>query len=213
MLKLYIGNKNYSSWSMRPWLVLKKAQLSFEETLIQLYVPGVKARLNQLSPAGTVPVLQVGEQMIPDSLAIADWAANCVPNLWPKNEEDKQLAQNFCRQMQEDFGEFRKHAPMNLRRRTTTKMPKLALEATDKMQALWLEYLARHDGPFLFGQWSIADAFATPYATRFISYNIERNARADTYMSELMADDDFLEWEFEALKETWTIEPVDKVGL
>ncbi|VAV87234.1 Glutathione S-transferase, partial [hydrothermal vent metagenome] len=117
MLKLYIGNKNYSSWSMRPWLVLKKAELPFEEQLILLDIPGFKDKLLALSAAGTVPVLQVDGQNIPDSLAISEWAAKCVPNLWPKDATDKKMAQAFCKQMQDDFGEFRDAAPMNLRRR------------------------------------------------------------------------------------------------
>ncbi|HHI88849.1 MAG TPA: hypothetical protein ENK01_02755, partial [Hellea balneolensis] len=82
-LTLYIGNKNYSSWSMRPWLVLRKSELPFEERIIQLDVPGYKDKLLALTDAGTVPVLQIGDQFLPDSLAISDWLSQAVPNLWP----------------------------------------------------------------------------------------------------------------------------------
>ena len=95
---------------------------------------------------------------------------------------------------------------MNLKRRIRPEMPKQCLEDAKKLDELWCEMLSRHDGPFLFGDWSIADAFSTPYATRFISYNIPRSNQADTYISELMGDEDYLEWEMEALGEEW-VEP------
>ncbi|MBL4870496.1 MAG: glutathione S-transferase N-terminal domain-containing protein [Robiginitomaculum sp.] len=210
-LTLYIGNKNYSSWSMRPYLVLLKAELPFRETLIQLDVPGFKEKLLALSDAGTVPVLHVGDEMIPDSLAISDWAALCVPNLWPKDEKDRREARNMCLQMQEEFTQLRTHAPMNLRRRTRTKMPDTCIKDARQMTDIWEDCLSRHDGPFLFDNWSIVDAFATPYATRFVSYDIARPAKADTYISELMADEDYLNWEADALIEAWTLPDTDNI--
>lgn len=198
---------------MRPWLVLKKAELSFEEDLIQLDVPGYKQRLRALSDAGTVPVLQVGDERIADSLAIAKWAAKCVPNLWPKLPKEKELAQAFCQRMQDDFAAFRNAAPMNLRRRTTTQLPGEAMQAAEHLATCFEELLASHDQPFLFGEWSIADAFATPYATRFHSYGIETSLKVDTYISELLSDEDYLEWEAAALVEPWTIQGTDEIGL
>jgi len=211
MLTLHIGNKNYSSWSLRPWLVLRKAELPFTENRIPLYVPGAKEKLLQLSSAGTVPVLQIDEDMIPDSLAICEWAAKCVPNLWPKDKSDRLAARAFCQQMQDDFTAFRTAAPMNLRRRTQAKMPKAAVDDAARMQSRWQDLLGEHDGPFLFNDWSIADAFATPFATRFVSYRIPRDPRADTYISELMADEDFLEWEMAGVVETDVIEGFEGV--
>jgi glutathione S-transferase len=101
---------------------------------------------------------------------------------------------------------------MNLRRRTRSKLPKAAVQDATRMQDVWLELLGKHDGPYLFNDWSIADAFATPYASRFVSYGIDRNARADTYISELMSDDDFLEWEITGLSETWKMPDTDAVN-
>ncbi len=210
-LTLHIGNKNYSSWSMRPWLVLRKSQLPFTENLIQLDVPGFKDKLLALSDAGTVPVLQIGDDMLPDSLAISDWLAQAVPNLWPKDPKDKQRARALCKQMQTDFGEFREHAPMNLRRRTRTEMPKSCVEAAAKMDGIFASLLGEHDGHFLFDGWSIADAFATPYATRFVSYDIPRSNKTDTYISELMADADYLDWETDAMVEVWKLPDTDMV--
>lgn len=196
---------------MRPYLVLCKAELPFEEHLIQLDVPGFKDKLLALSDAGTVPVLQVGDDMIPGSLAISEWAAMCVPNLWPKDPADQKLARDMCLRMQTEFPELRNHAPMNLRRRTRTKMPDACITDAMKMSDMWEECLARHDGPFLFDDWSIVDAFATPYATRFVSYDIARPAKADTYISELMADEDYLNWEADAMIEVWKLPDTDMV--
>jgi len=212
-LKLYIGNKNYSSWSMRPWLVLRKSELHFHEELIQLDIPGFKDKLLALSDAGTVPVLKVGEEIIPDSLAISDWLALAVPNLWPKDPDDRQKARDFCALMQSDFGALRENAPMNLRRRTQSKLPKDCIEAAANLDGIWQDLLSKHDGPFLFNDWSIADAFSTPYATRFASYDIPRSQKADTYISELMSDEDYLDWEADALIEPWELPKTDKVNV
>ncbi|MEE9272374.1 MAG: glutathione S-transferase N-terminal domain-containing protein [Robiginitomaculum sp.] len=216
-LKLYIGNKNYSSWSLRPWLVLRKSELPFEEELIQLDVPGYKDKLLALTDAGTVPVLQIGDDMLPDSLAISNWLAQAVPNLWPKDAALKKQAQDFCQQMQDDFGALRAGAPMNLRRRTLTQMPDDCLKDAAKLASIWEDLLSRHaisetSGHFLFGDWSIADAFSTPYATRFASYGLPRSAKVDTYISELMSDKDYLDWEADGLTEVWKLPNTDLVS-
>ncbi len=210
-LTLHIGNKNYSSWSMRPWLVLKKSELPFSEKLIQLDVPGYKDKLLDLTDAGTVPVLQIGDEFLPDSLVICDWLSQAVPNLWPKNEKDKALAKDFCKKLQDEFSDLRECAPMNLKRRTRTKMPDKCLEDAKKLDRIWCDLLSKHDGAFLFGDWSIADAFSTPYATRFVSYNIPRSNKSDTYISELMSDEDYLEWEMAALSEIWDLPDTDLI--
>ncbi|MCF6275556.1 MAG: hypothetical protein L3J05_07315, partial [Robiginitomaculum sp.] len=125
--------------------------------------------------------------------------------------KDKQRARDLCAQMQTDFAEFRDHAPMNLRRRTRTEMPKSCVEAAAKMDGIFAKLLNEHDGHFLFGDWSIADAFATPYATRFVSYDIPRSNKTDTYISELMADADYLDWETDAMVEVWKLPDTDLV--
>ncbi len=210
-LTLHIGNKNYSSWSLRPWLVLRKSELPFEEHIIQLDVPGYKDKLLALSDAGTVPVLQIGDEFLPDSLAISDWLSQAVPNLWPKNAKDRAEAKAFCQRLQEDFGDLRDCAPMNLKRRIRPKLPKACLDDAKKLDTLWCDLLSRHDGPYLFGHWSIADAFSTPYATRFVSYHIPRSNKADTYISELMSDEDFLDWEMAAMAEVWDSPDADLI--
>jgi len=211
-LTLYIGNYNYSSWSLRPWLVLKKAELPFDIAVIDLDVPGYKDKLLALSDAGTVPVLEVNGDRLPDSLAISEFCAKAVPNLWPKDPAMKAEARTLAKAMQDGFWALREHAPMNLRRRTSTPMPQACLDDAAKMVAMWDTCLGRHDGPFLFGDWSIADAFYTPAATRFASYDLPRTARSDTYISELMSDPDFQDWEAMAFSETHILPETDAVN-
>ena len=211
-LKLYIGNYNYSSWSLRPWLVLRKAELPFEEEVIDLDIPGYKDKLLALTDAGTVPVLKINDDMLPDSLAISEFCAKAVPNLWPKNEADKAEAIRVTKLMHEGFEAIRREAPMNLRRRTSKAVPQDCLDDAAQMVELWDELLSRHDGPFLFNDWSIADAFYTPAATRFASYDLPRTVRSDTYISELMSDPDFQDWEANAFIETHILPDTDKVN-
>ena len=211
-LKLYIGNYNYSSWSLRPWLVLRKAELPFEEEVIDLDIPGYKDKLLGLTDAGTVPVLKINDDMLPDSLAISEFCAKAVPNLWPKDPADKAEAIRVTKLMHKGFQALRDEAPMNLRRRSSKAMPQSCLDDAAQMVELWDELLSRHDGAFLFNDWSIADAFYTPAATRFASYDLPRTARSDTYISELMADPDFQDWEANAFIETHILPETDKVN-
>ncbi len=211
-LKLYIGNYNYSSWSLRPWLVLKKAELPFTTEMVDLDIPGYKNKLLAISDAGTVPVLQIGDDKLPDSLAISEFAAKCVPNLWPKDPSERERARAVTKMMHEGFEAIRREAPMNLRRRTSKPVPQDCLDDAAEMDKLWTDCLSRHDGPFLFGDWSIADAFYTPAATRFASYDLPRSAKADTYISELMSDPHYLEWEAMAFAETHILPETDAVN-
>lgn len=211
-LKLYIGNYNYSSWSLRPWLVLRKAELPFETEVIDLDINGYKEKLFNLTNQGTVPVLEINGDRIADSLAISEFCAKAVPNLWPKNSIDKAEAKRVVKLMHTGFKSLRMEAPMNLRRRTISKLPKKCLDDAHAMVELWDDLLSRHNGPFLFNDWSIADAFYTPAATRFASYNLPRSERSDTYISELMSDVDFQEWEGEAFIETHILIDTDIVN-
>ena len=215
-LKLYIGNYNYSSWSLRPWLILRKMDVPFTTEMVDLDVPGYKERLRDISSAATVPVLEVstedGVDRIPDSLAIAEFCAKMVTNLWPKDAAQKAEARRVTSLMHEGFHALRNEAPMNLRRRTETKMPADCLADAAEMVALWDSLLEKHDGPFLFGHWSIADAFYTPAATRFESYGLPRTRRSDTYISELMSDEHFQEWEGMAFVEEHILPDTDAVN-
>lgn len=211
-LKLYIGNYNYSSWSLRPWLILRKAELPFIEEVIDLDIPGYKEKLAALSDAATVPVLEVKGERIPDSLAIAEFCAKAVPNLWPKDPKQKEAAKAVVKKMHEGFDVIRREAPMNLRRRTQGPMPQDCIDEAAEISAMWDDLLEQHDGPFLFDDWSIADAFYAPVATRFESYGLPRSNRSDTYISELMSDPDFQDWESMAFAETHILPETDAVN-
>jgi len=211
-LRLYIGNYNYSSWSLRAWQILRKTELPFETVMVDLDVPGYKEKLLEISEAGTVPALDVNGEMIPDSLAIAEFCASAVPNLWPKDETQKAEAKAVVTRMHEGFDVIRAEAPMNLRRRTDGPMPQDCIDEAAEISEMWDELLGRHNGPFLFDSWTIADAFYTPVATRFASYGLPRSVRSDTYISELMADYHFLEWEALAFTETHILPETDAVN-
>ncbi len=212
-LTLYIGNYNYSSWSLRAWQILRKTELPFTSAVIDLDIPGYKEELLKVSDAGTVPVLQVKDEVIPDSLAIAKFCAKAVPNLWPKDAEMRAEAERVVKLMHTGFPAIRREAPMNLRRRTETKMPTDCLAEAEEIFVMWDDLLGRHNGPFLFDDWTIADAFYTPVATRFASYGLPRSVRSDTYISELMADEHFLEWEALAFAETHILLETDAVNV
>ena len=192
--------------------MLRKGELLFEEEIIDLDIPGYKDKLLALTDAGTVPVLEINGDMLPDSLAISEFCAKAVPNLWPKDPTDKAEAIRVTKLMHEGFQALRDEAPMNLRRRTSKPVPQNCLDDAAEMVALWDDLLSRHDGPFLFNNWSIADAFYTPAATRFASYDLPRTARSDTYISELMSDPDFQDWEANAFIETHILPDTDKVN-
>jgi len=211
-LTLYIGNYNYSSWSLRAWMVLAKAELPFETEMIDLDVPGFKEKLLAISDMGTVPALRVNADIIPDSLAISEFAAKCVPNLWPKDPGQAAIAKEVTKMMHEGFPAIRREAPMNLRRRTSKPVPQDCLDDAAQIDALWCDCLSQHDGPFLFGNWTIADAFYAPVATRFTSYDLPRSRRADIYISELMSDPVYLEWESLAFTETHILPETDRVN-
>lgn len=193
-------------------MVLRKAELPFDEEVIDLDIPGYKDKLLALSDEGTVPVLRVNDDYLPDSLAICEFAAKAVPNLWPKDAGHKALALEAVEKMHTGFEAIRREAPMNLRRRTSTKMPQDCLDDAAEICALWDDLLSRHDGPYLFNEWSIADAFYMPVATRFTSYDLPRSVRSDTYISELMSDEDYLEWEMRAFAEDHVLPETDAVN-
>ena len=192
--------------------MLKKAELPFTEEVIDLDVPGFKEKLLTLSDMGTVPVLRANEEMIPDSLDICEFAAQAVPNLWPKDPEAKVLCKAVVRKMHTGFQALRYEAPMNLRRRTSKPVPQACLDDAAEMVAMWDDLLQKHNGPYLFDSWTIADAFYTPAATRFASYDLPRTTRSDTYISELMSDPDYQDWEAEAFIETHVLPETDSVN-
>lgn len=209
---LYIGNKNYSSWSMRPWLALKWGAIAFDEKIIPLggegYGQSQIKEVREVSPSGRVPALHIGDVAIYESLAICEWAAEQAPDLWPAESLARADARAASSEMHAGFAAVRRDMSCNIRRRLPSEPDWPADTHTDLAQlfALWERLLKRYGGPFLFGQRSIADAMFAPVCTRLRTYKVTAPDFAQTYCDTIFADDAFREWERAGEAETWTIE-------
>jgi glutathione S-transferase len=216
-LTLYIGNKNYSSWSLRAWLVLKHVGTPFKEITIPLSTPDSEAAIRQHSPSGKVPALRYGGLAVWDSLAIAEYLAEEFPkaNLWPADRGARAMARSIASEMHSGFSALRTAMPMNTRREPF----KLALTAdvekdVARIVDIWLEARRRGDkgGPFLFGRFSIADAMFAPVATRFRTYGVALDDTCAAYVNATYEWPAMREWLDAAKAETWSIEKDDQVG-
>ena len=209
-LTLVIGNKNYSSWSLRPWLLMKQMGIPFEEILIPLYRPETDNRIRLYSPSGKVPVLKEGERVVWESLAIAEYLAEMFPrmNLWPESPEARSLARSVSHDMHAGFGALRSELPMNVRRVPAPVELSLQAEADAlRIQEIWRTCRDRFGGggPFLFGRFSIADAMYAPVLFRFYNYAVKRDETAMAYQETLFALPALQEWVAAARTEPWTI--------
>ena len=210
--RLHIGDRNYSSWSMRPWLALRHGGIAFDEVMHALPEVGGKPVFGAISPNARVPALDLGDGVVvAESLAICEWAAEQQPTLWPKDANARALARAAAAIMHSGFPNLRNDAPMNIKRRTdASRMTADGLADAAKVDALWSEWLARSGGPFLFGAWSIADAMYAPVVTRFVTYAIPRSAVAQGYIDRMWAEPHFAAWVEGAEKETRTLPRSDQ---
>lgn len=205
-LTLVIGNKNYSSWSMRPWLALRAAGLPFEEVLIRLYTPASKAEILRWSPSGFVPALVEGDTVVWDSLAICERAAELAPaaGLWPAGAAARSVARSVSAEMHAGFLALRTRCPCNLRLRAQRDLTPEAEADVARILAVWRDCRGRFGsgGDFLFGRFGIADAMYAPVVTRFRSWGIPvPDAVVRRYVDAVLAWPDFREWEEAALLE------------
>lgn len=199
---LHIGNKRLSSWSLRPWLALKKAGIEFAENLIPLDQDDTRERLLALSPAATVPVLETSGGHIWDSLAICEWAAERASSLWPEDPAQRALARSVTASMHSGFAALRRELSMDLQReKAATDMSVACWADIEQIQALWA-HVKTGEGPYLFGTWTIADAFFTPVATRFQTYAVPLSTDAAAYVEALLADPVYKDWHKAAQLET-----------
>jgi len=209
---LYIGNKNYSSWSMRPWLALKWGCIAFDEKVIPLggegYGRSQIREVREVSPSGRVPALHLGDAVIYESLAICEWAAEQAPSLWPADAIARAEARAAASEMHAGFAAIREAMSCNIRRRLDREQTWNANVRADLEQlfALWQRSLDKHGGPFLFGQRSIADAMFAPVCTRLRTYKVTTPDFAQRYCDTIFADADFRDWERAGEAEPWTIE-------
>jgi len=194
--RLHIGDKNYSSWSMRPWLALRAGGIAFEEVQHELPEMGGKPTFGSISPNARVPALDLGGGVVvAESLAICEWAAEQQPTLWPKDVNARALARAAAAMMHAGFPYLRNDAPFNIRRRTDAgRMTADGKADAARVDELWREWLAKSGGPFLFGEWSIADAMYAPVVTRFVTYDVPRSAEAQGYIDRMWVEPNFAAW-------------------
>ena len=213
-LRLIIGNKNYSSWSLRPWLAMKTAGIAFEETLIPLGAPDFRAKVTALSGGavrGSVPVLIDGEVCVWESLAILEYLAERFPHagLWPARDDARAHARAISAEMHSGFQPLRRDLPMNVRRPVKPRALDAAVMAdVARIDAIWCECRARFGagGTFLFGGFGATDAMYAPVVWRFHTYAVEVSATARDYMRAVMALPASVEWREAARNESWVLE-------
>jgi glutathione S-transferase len=212
---LVIGNKNYSSWSLRPWMLLRHLGLPFDELQIVLSQPDTQAQIARHSPAGRVPVLRHGELTLWESIAIGEYLCELTGRGWPREPAARALARVVSAEMHAGFGALRNQWPMNARA-TGRRTPMTAELAADirRIDALWCDIRHRFGahGPWLFGDYSLADAMYAPVALRFRSYGATLSAPAQAYLDTTLADAPLRQWLADAELEPWTIS-YSEVGL
>lgn len=213
-MKLYIGNKNYSSWSMRPWVMLKNAGIAFEEIKIRFdgFDAGsqFRAEIEKISPVGKVPVLVDSLLTVWDTLAIAEYAAESFPEkqLWPSDKAQRARARSICAEMHSSFTHLRGACMMNIE----AHLPEVgALVLRDKsavasdvkrIEAIWGELLTAHGGPYLFGsRFGIADAYFAPVCMRFKTYGLSKLPQINGYVEAIRSTAGVKEWIADALVE------------
>lgn len=210
MNTLLLGNLNYSSWSVRAALIARASGLGIAERIVPLGVEETKTALIKETGLHTVPVLLSGDLIIRDSLAIAEWIAERAPvgKVWPSDPDARALARSACAEMHSGFFALRSQMPVDIRSRTET--PDLTPALTrdiDRVLEIWETLLGRPgSGPFLFGEWSAADAFYAPVVTRFSTYGYDLEGKAKQYAEAVWAHPSLTELRAQAEVEPWEIE-------
>jgi glutathione S-transferase len=202
-LELVIGTKKWSTWSLRPWLAIKRSGLPFTETLVELRQENnqSEAEIRVHSPSGLVPVLKDGGLTIWDSLAICEYLAERAPGLWPKDTAARAVGRAAAAEMHSGFQSLRGECPMALEIEPhTVTLSEATHKDLRRISELWLSLLDRFGGPYLVGEWSIADAFFTPLATRLRTYGVKLSdfgddGRGGAYAQRLLETPEFLEWQ------------------
>src|SRR2546426_4289753 len=202
---LVIGNRNYSSWSLRPWIAMRVLKLDFQEVRIPLYGPGAKQEILRYSPSGNVPCLVDGASRVWDSLAILEYLAEKHP-LWPDDPVERAVARSVCAEMHAGFPNLRNHMSMNVRKRYPGKgrTPEV-LSEIERVKAIWGEA----KGPFLFGAFSAADAMYAPVVLRFRTYDVELSGVARGYYDAMLALPAMQQWTEAAEREPESIPQFD----
>jgi glutathione S-transferase len=206
-LTLVIGDRNYSSWSLRPWILMRHLGLSFDVIHIRLDTPEFKDEIARHGPTGRVPVLKHDDLIVWDSLAICEYAAELAGKGWPENASARAVARAVCSEMHSGFTNLRLEWPMNARARNRHTPMTPGLEAdVDRIDEMWMDCRRRFGskGPWLFGEYSVADAMYAPVVLRFNTYRAQLSDMARWYVATALADPALQEWVRAAQEETWT---------
>jgi glutathione S-transferase len=198
-LTLVIGNKNYSSWSLRPWLAMKQFGLQFDEICIPLYKPETFSQIRQYSPSGKVPVLLHNNQVVWDSLAICEYLVEEFPNInwWSKNKSARAVARSISAEMHSGFQNLRQNMPMNCRAKLPGKGMALGVQKDiDRITNIWREcrQIFGAGGNMLFGDFTIADAMFAPVVLRFVTYDVQLDDISQDYVEAILALPPMQEW-------------------
>ena len=214
-LTLVIGNKNYSSWSLRAWLLLKHVGAQFEELLVPLNTETTHDLMDAYGPSGRVPVLRDGALTVWDSLAICEYVAELTGKGWPRAPAARAVARSVCAEMHSGFSTLRSMWPMNARARNRHTATTAALEAdVERIDEIWNDCRSRFGasgGPWLFGEYTVADAMYAPVVLRFNTYGARISQTARWYMASVLEDGALQQWLQAAKHEPWTI-AADEVG-
>lgn len=209
MYSLYIANKNYSSWSLRPWILMTELRIPFEEKLIPFAAPGAEHPFKRFSPTGKVPCLLDGDWVVWDSMAIAEYLAERHAHVWPADAHARAWARSASAEMHSGFLTLRSHCSMTVGQRIRLHQlePTLRVEL-DRLEQLWADGLSRFGGPFLAGtHFTAVDAFFAPVAFRIQSYGLVMSDAALAYAQRLLSLPGMEAWTRAALAEVWRDEP------
>lgn len=208
-MKLIIGNKNYSSWSVRPWLLLTHFAIPFDEQQVMLSGEGWREALRKVSPSGRVPVLVDGDVTVHESIAIIEYLAERFPHkkIWPTDRKRRAVARSAAAEMHAGFSALRSVAPMNLKASYPNRID-LDVVAADlkRVESLWGGLLQHSGGPYLFEEFCAADAMFAPLAARIRTYDLPTTDVAAEYVEAIYALPAFQQLLSDALKEPWTVE-------
>ncbi|EML0276611.1 glutathione S-transferase family protein [Vibrio parahaemolyticus] len=213
-MQLFIGNQNYSSWSLRAWLIFSQYDLKVDVTKLTLFTEDFYDKLASVTPTAKVPTLVDGEVTVWDSLAILEYVNEqyLQGKAWPSYVADKAKARAISAEMHSGFFDLRNELPMNCRARRKVELSDGALKDIARIDAIWSEQMAKFPDAFLFGEWSIADAMYAPVALRFETYGIELSQGAKAYQQKVLASHAVQKWLAEASQETDIVEE-DEAGV
>lgn len=207
-LVLYIANKNYSSWSFRPWIAMTAAGIPFREELIPFGPGATHPRFRELSPTGRVPVLHHGSVRVWESLAIIEYVAELYPDagLWPKDPALRSMARSVSMEMLSGFRALRGACPMNIRRPVKAiSLPDGVAADVRRIEEIWRDLRKLSGGPFLFGAFGAADAMFAPVVNRFSAYDLVSNPDTLDYIATVKSHPAWQAWETAALAESWIV--------